>query len=397
MRFQIKAFRMPGGLCTLDIEASNLADAKLETMARGYQFIGISQKPVVSILTWSGTQKFNSQLFCQELLSLLEAGMSLVEVVDLLARKAKPGEPSRILEHLARQLGEGKSFAKALEAAPSSFPVVLTATVRAAGLTGNLAEALRRYLAYQRQLNAVRDKMLAAAVYPALLVVIGLLVIGFLLGYVVPRFAKVYEDVGRDHLPLLSRWLMHWGQVIGEHIGLVGIILALLLGAIGYGLTRSAVRVRLTQILWQFPALGEQLRIYQLARFTRTIAMLLKGGIPLVTALDMADTLLRQPALHAGLEGTRQDICEGRAVSDAFQRHGLATEVGTRLLVVGERSGELGDMMERIAVFYDDQISRAVDWASRLFEPILMLAIGFLIGGIVILMYLPIFELAGNL
>jgi general secretion pathway protein F len=125
--------------------------------------------------------------------------------------------------------------------------------------------------------------------------------------------------------------------------------------------------------------------------------MLLKGGVPLVTALDMTDSLLPQPALQAGLIKARQMIREGRAVSDAFGVNGLSTEVGTRLLVVGERSGELGEMMERIAVFYDEQISRTVDWASRLFEPVLMVVIGFLIGGIVILMYLPIFELASSL
>jgi general secretion pathway protein F len=149
--------------------------------------------------------------------------------------------------------------------------------------------------------------------------------------------------------------------------------------------------------LWQLPAVGEQIRVYQLARFTRTIAMLLKGGIPLVTALDMTDDLLRQPAFKAGLDQAKRAIREGRGVSDTFGTYGLATEVGTRLLVVGERSGELGDVMQRIADFYDEEIARMVEWFSRLFEPVLMILIGGLIGGIVILMYMPIFELASSI
>jgi general secretion pathway protein F len=170
-----------------------------------------------------------------------------------------------------------------------------------------------------------------------------------------------------------------------------------LLAALVYAATRPALRSALQRWLWRVPHLGQQLRTYQLARFTRTVAMLVKGGVPLVTALDMTGTLLQQPALRAGLQAARNAISEGGALAESFRLHGLATDIGVRLLVVGERAGNLGETMEKIAVFYDEEVAREVDWFSRSFEPILMTLIGCLIGGIVILMYLPIFDLAGNL
>jgi general secretion pathway protein F len=396
MRYLIKAFRTTDGVSSFELDAADRESARRQAESRGYRVIDVAA-PTGRRLFRLTASRFSVPLFCQELLSLLDAGMGLVEAIAVLARKAKQDDAYRHLEVLHRLLGEGQTFSRALEGLPDAFPALLIATVKSAERTGDLNEALRRYLAYHHRLNAVRDKMLAASAYPALLVGIGLLVVLFLLGYVVPRFAKVYEDVGGDRLPTLSRALMQWGQFVGEHASVFTLTAVAGLAGLAYALSRPALRAAVVRRLWQLPLLGEQFRIYQLARFTRTVAMLLKGGVPLVTALDMTVSLLPQPALQAGLVAARQAIREGRAVSDAFGVNGLATEVGTRLLVVGERSGELGEMMERIAVFYDDQISRAVDWVSRLFEPVLMVLIGFLIGGIVILMYLPIFELASSL
>lgn len=396
MRFTLKAYRDSEGVIELALDAADPVAAQRQAEAQGYRVLstGSGEASRGSHLFSGGG--FSVPLFAQELLALLEAGLSLVETVTLLAHKARHPEAQRVLLDLQRRVGEGRSFSQALEAIPA-FPPLFVATVRASERSGHLADALRRYLAYHRQLNALRDKVLAASVYPLLLVGVGGLVVLFLLAYVVPRFSRIYEDVGRAHLPLLSRWLMHWGQVVGDHALLLGIVFLLLTGGVVSLLRRPATRAAIERWLWRLPTVGEQLRIYQLARFTRTLAMLLRGGVPLVAALGMVDDLLRQPGLQAGLVQARQAISEGRAVSDAFAAQDLATEVGTRLLVVGERSGELGEALERIAGFYDEEIARSVEWASRLFEPVLMMGIGLLIGGIVILMYMPIFELASSI
>jgi general secretion pathway protein F len=150
------------------------------------------------------------------------------------------------------------------------------------------------------------------------------------------------------------------------------------------------------QRVWQIPAAGARMRIYQLARFYRTLGMLLKGGTAVGQAVKMVADLL-QPGLRVQLEAAARKISEGRSISFAMEAHALTTPVALRMLRVGERTGQMGEMMERIASFHDEEMARWVDWFTRIFEPLLMAFIGLAIGFIVILMYLPIFELAGSL
>ena len=171
---------------------------------------------------------------------------------------------------------------------------------------------------------------------------------------------------------------------------------AALFGLAVFALSRLSVRQRLVETVWRIPAVGERLRIYQLARLFRALAMLLKGGIPIVPAFGMVQGLLR-PALRVRLERAVTAIREGQPASQALSANGLTTPVALRLMRVGERSGNMGEMFDRIANFHDEEMARWVEWFSRLFEPILMALIGLVIGIIVILMYLPIFELAGSI
>jgi general secretion pathway protein F len=395
MQFEIKAYRAQEGVIRLQYEAASLEDATRQAIEKGYRVIAVHRRRQLTAGASFG-RKFSVALFSQEVLALLEAGLSLVETLDILSRKSRHPETTRVFETLARHLREGLSFSRALETLPAVFPTLYVATIRTSERTGDLAQALRRYLAYDRQINVLRDKIVSASVYPALLMIAGGLVILFLLGYVVPRFSHIYEDLG-GNLPLLSRLLMKWGQLVGEHVTWIAIGAGSAIGTAIYAATRPAVRARAMQTLWKMPAIGEQMRLYQLARFTRTLAMLIQGGIPFVTALDMVGGLLRQPALRRGLTQAITLLREGRSVSDAFAMNGLATEVGIRLLAVGEQSGDLGETLDRIAKLYEDETSRWVDWFSRLFEPILMIGIGLVIGAIVLLMYLPIFELASSI
>lgn len=395
MHFKVKAYRVVDGVSLLALEAPSAAEARAQAEAQGYRVISVASR-----LVWSmplrRRQPIDIALFSHELLSLLDAGLSLVETIDLLGRKARHPESKKVFENLSRQLREGFSFSRALESMPQIFPSLYIATVRTSEQTGDLGTSLKRYLEYHHQLNVVRDKVVAASVYPALLMGVGVLVVCFLLGYVVPRFSLVYEDMGGRELPWMSQMLMQWGQFVSEHSWRIGVAALLTVAAAAFLVTRPRTRAAFARAVWAIPTVGEKMRLYQLARFTRTLAMLLRGGIPFVSALDMVRDLLGQPALRAGLALAATSIREGRTVSDAFAANALATEVGVRLLVVGERSGDLGQAMERIAKLYDDEIARWVDWFAKLFEPLLMMLIGLVIGGIVVLMYLPIFELANS-
>jgi general secretion pathway protein F len=183
--------------------------------------------------------------------------------------------------------------------------------------------------------------------------------------------------------------------VQGNAAVVLGVVAAAVVAAV-LALRQARVRAALGDALWRVPAIGERLKVYQLARFYRTTGMLLKGGMPLVGALGMASELLH-PVLRAPLAAASRAISEGHPVSASLDANGLATPVALRMLVVGEQSGNMGDMLDRAAGFHDEELARWVDWFTRMFEPLLMALIGLVIGAIVILMYMPIFELAGNL
>ncbi|MCD6043572.1 MAG: Type secretion system domain protein, partial [Burkholderiales bacterium] len=255
--------------------------------------------------------------------------------------------------------------------------------------------ALSRYVAYAAQVDAVRRRVVHASIYPALLTVVGGMVALFLLLYVVPRFAHIYQERGAD-LPLFSRLLLEWGQAVDKNGAAVfGMIAAALFLGV-YVLRAQGVRRWLVDRLWRLPAVGERLKIYQLARFYRTIGMLLRGGMPLVRALDMGAELLH-PVLRVRLAAASRAISEGRGVSQSLEAQGLVTPVALRMIAVGEKGGNMGEMLEQVAQFHDEELARWVEWFTRLFEPLLMALIGLVIGVIVLLMYMPIFELAGSL
>jgi general secretion pathway protein F len=290
---------------------------------------------------------------------------------------------------------EGRPFSAALAAQGGTFPPLYAATVRAAESTGDLSPALARYVGYQNQIDTVQKKVLSASIYPMLLIGVGTLVIGFLLAYVVPRFATVYADSGRD-LPWMSQMLLSWGEMVEAHGSLIALTIAGVIAGVVLTLAQPATRAALTRLAWLTPAIGEHLRTFELARFYRSLGMLLVGGIPIVPALGMVASLL-SAHLRIGATTAIESMRRGETISAAFARGGLTTPVAARLLRVGEKSGRMGEMMERIAIFHDEEMARWVDWFTRLFEPLLMVFIGLTIGLIVVLLYMPIFELAGSI
>lgn len=395
MHFAIKALSGSGQIVSLLVDAAS-ADAAVEQATRG-QVTVLSVRSQSRSVAWSRSRHphFPVVLFSQELLALLGAGLGLVEALQALAEKEPRHEVQSTLESILSRLHEGQALSLAMEEHPSAFPSLYIATVRTSERTGALGDALGRYVAYQTQLDAVRKKIVNASIYPVLLLGVGGLVVMFLMAYVVPRFASVYEGTNRD-LPLLSRLLLDWGTLLHAHgaavLGVVGVFAVAGLSC----LSLQSVRKTLLGKLWQIPAISGRMRVYQLARFYRTLGMLLKGGVPIVQSMEMVEGIL-QPALRARLQLALKDVREGASVSQAMDRAQLVTPVALRMLRVGERGGNMGEMMERIAGFHDEEMARWVDWATRLFEPILMAIIGLVIGAIVVLMYLPIFELAGSL
>ncbi len=395
MRFRIKAMKAGEGVVSLAFDARDERDAQAQAVGQGYAVLSVQGASQFSLAGLGRRARFPLLLFSQELLVLLQSGISLVEALETLNEKESRAESRAVLQGLLDQLYEGRTLSSSMQSQSEVFPGLYVATVRASERTGDLADSLIRYVAYQTQIDLVRKKLVSASIYPAILIAVGGLVTLFLLGYVVPRFAHVYEDMGND-IPFMSRVLMHWGQWIDANGKLAVLLFLAGLAGFGWWVSRASTRALFLRWMRAIPALGERVRVYQLTRFYRTLGMLLAGGIAIVPALGMVAGLL-DPDLRSRLDAAQRMIREGKPTSQAMEASGLTTPVALRLLRVGERTGQMGEMMERVAVFHDEEMARWVDWFTKTFEPLLMAVIGVVIGGIVVLMYLPIFELAGSL
>ncbi|MBY0468013.1 MAG: type II secretion system F family protein [Burkholderiaceae bacterium] len=394
MQYAVSAIRRTQAV-SITLDARDPADARRQAEAQGYAVVAIKVAAGARRSLWRNAPDFPLLQFNQSLLILLRAGLSVVEAIETLADREGRGDTKQVLTRLHEQLKVGLPLSAALEAQPAVFPPLYVASVRANEQTGALTEAIERFIVYRSQADLLRKRVIGAAIYPAMILGVGTLVIAFLLLYVVPRFSLVFQDLG-DRIPLMSRLLLQWGQFANAHA--VELLIAGLLGvaAVAYALSLTRVRLALARQIQRLPRIGEIVRVYQLARFYRALGMLQQAGIPILTALDMVAGLL--PAtLHAALASARRDIGEGRSISAAFETHGLTTAVSLRLLRVAERTGQMGEMLERTASFHEEDIAQAIDWFIRLFEPLLMIAIGLVIGVVVLLMYAPIFELAGSI
>jgi len=393
VEFRIKALDASASVVSCVIDAVDEADVRRQLALRELKIISL--EPVRRLRRLFQAPQLQIAVFSQQLVSLLEAGLSLVEALEALAQKESNAGTKHTLDRILARLYEGQTLAAAIAEHPATFPDLYVASVRASEKTGALREALTRYIAYQEQADTLRKTLVNACIYPAVLLVAGLLVTLFLMGYVVPRFSSIYEDVGTE-LPLASRLLLEWGKLIDAHAALVTAgVVGGLAGAI-YGLARPTVRTAAGAWLARIPAIGRQLHVYQLARLYRTVGMLVRGGMPAVPALRMSGGVVLAGARAAYAAATRA-VTEGQSLADAMERNGLTTPVAARMLRVGERSGNMGEMMERIADFCDEELARWVAVMTRLIEPVLMIVIGLVIGVIVVLMYFPIFQLAGSI
>jgi general secretion pathway protein F len=387
MRFRVKAIAQGADIVETEFEAASEAEARQLADARGLSILALRS------MRQSGRRaRFPLLLFNQEMLALLAAGIPLAEAIDALAEKENRPAVRSVLDDIRKALREGRTLSSALESAPHAFPDLYVAMIRAAERTSDLVPAVGRFIAYRQQVEALRGKLVSAAIYPVLLISVGSLVVLFLLGYVVPNFSHIYEDVGGD-LPFMSRLLMQWGQFVEANALAMAGLAVVAVAALVALLRQPATAAMMGRLAWRMPMVGERLRVFQLARFYRTLGMLLTGGIPVVTALGMVAGLLT-PSLRSGLETAIARIREGAGFAGTLSAQGLATPVALRMLQVGERAGNLGEMLTRAAEFHEEDTARQVEWLTRLFGPLLMLFIGVAIGGIVVLMYLPIFQLA---
>lgn len=401
MNFQISVRDSQGVLCLLMLAASSEHEAQASALAKGYEVLSVSRNQTQPMFGARGkgirlrNNKWDPGQFADELGALLDAGLSLLECLQTLGSREQAKVRNAFYGPIEKALMEGKPLSVALSTSASRVPPLLIATIRASEQTGDMANGLRRFAQTHKRLRAVKEKIISASIYPVILSVVGLCVLIFLLGIVVPRFAGLINSNGRQ-VADASRLLMDWGKLVNAHFNEIVISLIGLIVLSAAVLSRHSVRSYLSAQAVHLPVVGSYLRLYRQNQFWQTSAMLVDGGIPAPQAFKMASPLLGLIDLDL-LRQASARIDAGQNLAESFNAAGLVDGVAYRMLQVAQKTGQLGRVLGQLAAFQGETLERGLDRLTRLIEPILMITIGVAVGGIVVLMYLPIFDLASSI
>lgn len=383
------------------VEANSLQEAIDQAEHQGYTVLQAHAGEGLDFLHFfSKPSAFKSNafplvLFCQEFHSLFDAGLTVTDVLQTLIEKETQAFTKEILQQLLGAIKEGKTLSQAMALNPQAFPQLFVATIAAAETTGDLSEALVRFASYLENVETLKKKILSASLYPVIVTSFAFCVLAFLVAFIIPKFSNIYQSQVKN-ISASTQFLLDVGKFSQNYGAILGLIVVVLIVTLIMTFIREESRQTLLAWCWRIPIIGEHIRVYTLTRFYRTMAMLLKSGIPVLQSLSMLDNLLGSQ-LKQQLAETKKMVSEGQSFSTAMQKNGLLTPVATRLFQVGEQTGTLDLMMARAASFHEENMVRWIDRFIKILEPSLMALIGILIGGIVLLMYMPIFELASGI
>jgi len=375
-----------------EVSAHSIDSAMARFEAGGHTVLGrVEERPSHTSLFSPKRASFSIILLTQDLLALLRCGFTIIEALRSLSSRAN-GQSALVLENVLQSLHAGLGFADAI-AQTDAFPEFYIAVVRASEHSSDLPAALERYLEYATRMDEVRQKLISASVYPALLICAGGAAMTFLLLYVVPRFSGIYDGM-HGELPWTATVMMRWGHLVRGHAVETMIVIVGIIGLVIGAMTHPSFKKALVSLVLKQRQVSAWINQFHLARLFRTLGTLLDGGIPLAQALSMAMVVLPVRLRDNG-HAALHLIKEGRRPSAAFREANLFTPITDQMLAVGERGGNLALMMIRSAEFYEADNARVLERIMRVTEPVLMALIGLGIGVIIVLMYLPIFELAG--
>ena len=380
------------------LDAASEGELRSRLDAEGAVVLGLQpsqQAPASARRTLGGAGTFDVGWWCRELRTLLLAGMTAVEAIETLAAGQRDPVRERVHEALLKALHEGQSLSRAMAGA-GVFPEVLVASVMASERTSTLPSALEDYLRYDSMLRKLRQQLVSAAIYPAVVVTLGGAICLFLLLFVVPRFSRMYADL---HGPVsgATKVVLWVSQTVQQRwpllvAGAAGVLMLLLL------LWRSGALLRLGAALVEaVPPLERQWREFRLAKLYQAMTLMIKGGYAFDEALQVCSGLDAGPRLARQLQDVRMEIARGRSASVALAGAGLTEIVTERLLAVGERTGSFATVLQVIADRHSQAFTTFVERATRIVEPLLLLLVALAVGAIVVMMYMPIFDIAGGL
>lgn len=400
--FTYKVARPSGATVDGQIEGDDERAVRSKLESDGYIVINLQSRDRAAS-SRAGRFRFGRKLpqhdflvFNQELLALLKAGLAVLRVWDLLIERSENAEFRAALRQVREDIRGGSATSEALAKHPQYFTDLYVATIRAGEQSGNLPEVLQRYVAYLKLMMELRQKVTKALAYPAFLVIVGVGVIIFLMGYVMPTFVSVYGESAQA-LPWATQTLLDVINALQRHfIPALVLIVGAILGVKVYRGT-DAGRLTTDRLLLSTPGIGMILSYHHTVQLMRTLGTVLAGGIPAVDAVQIAGGAVSNRYIAKGVTEAVRRIREGTTVASALEAQQVLPKLATEMIAVGEETGALETMLRDIADFYEGSLDLKLTRMTTWIEPVLLLAMGIIVGTIVIIMYLPVFQMAGTI
>jgi type IV pilus assembly protein PilC len=335
-------------------------------------------------------------IFNQELATLLRAGMPLVQSLDLLKSRIQSPVFRSVLSDVHERVRSGTALSEAFAAHASLFPGVYTASLVAGERSGNLDAVLRRFVEYSKIVATVKSKTLSALIYPSVLISLALLLVSFIVLKVVPAFSDFYASFNAQ-LPLITRIIVIVSEFLTANFWLLLVVLVAGVAVLYSWVKQAGQRARLDRWLLGVPMLGEIARKFATSQMARTLSTLLGGGLPLVNALDIAARSVGNRFIAGELDIVGARVREGSSFAGALEARGVFPDVAVKMAEVGESTGALQDMLNTVADFYDEEISTSMERFVTLIEPALLVIMGIVIAGLLLALYMPLFQLGSVL
>lgn len=333
-------------------------------------------------------------IFNQQFLTLIRAGLPILSSLEMLAKSQKNANFAAQLQNVAARVRTGESVSAAFEA-QGGFPVIYTTTLLAGERSGNLEEVLGRFLSFQRVALTVRKKLTASLIYPAVLITLVFSLFIFLISFVVPRFAQLYDQLG-SKLPALTLDLLALGNFAQKYVLYVLPALGLVIYLVYRWSKTEAGADRIDRIRIHLPLFGNIWIKYQVALFARTLSTLLTGGLPLVPSLETAARSISSRRISQAVFSSVGGVREGKGLSTSLQGTKVFPALSTEMIEVGESTGALPQMLNSVAEFFEEDVQTALTAAMSLIEPAILIVMGVMVLLILIALYLPLFSMANS-
>lgn len=377
-----------------EIEAPDRSAAVGELRRRAILVTKIAEKtaPKVSFKFGGKVKDKEMAIFTRQFSTMIDAGLPLVQCLNILAEQSESKTLRSVTGQVARHVEAGSTLADALRRHPRTFDDLFTNLVEVGEAGGILDVVLQRLAAYIEKAAALKRKVKAAMVYPCAIIGVALLVVIFMLTFVIPTFAQMFKDLGAD-LPLPTKIVMILSDFVRSYIlliiaGMIGSVMALR----SYYRTEGG-RATIDALMLKLPVFGTLVRKVAVARFTRTLGTLVQSGVPILDGLRITARTAGNKVVEKAVLQCRAAVTEGKTLADPLRTSGVFPPMVTQMISVGEQTGALDAMLSKIADFYDDEVDTAVSTLTSLLEPIMIVFLGVVVGGLVVAMYLPIFKL----